>query len=69
MSFCQIATTYFAGFTKKYKAASILIALVFYYLYYKQLETKPLFTHFSYNGIWNILEQINESEKEIEMTK
>ena len=29
MSFCQIATTYFAGFTKKYKAVPVLIALVF----------------------------------------
>ena len=66
MSFCQIATTYFAGFTKKYKAASNLIALVFYYLYYEQLGTKLLFEYLLYNG--NI-PQMKESEKEIEMTK
>ena len=65
MSFCQIATTYFAGFTKKYKAASNLIALVFYYLYYEQLGTKLLFEYLLYNGI----PQMKESEKEIEMTK
>jgi len=53
MSFCQIATTYFAGFTKKYKAASNLIALVFYYLYYEQMGTKLLFEYLLYNGILN----------------
>ena len=68
MSFCQIATTYFAGFTKKYKAASIIIAFVFYTTYIINNWKQNLYLHI-FHTTENILEQINESEKEIEMTK
>ena len=61
MSFCQIATTYFAGFTKKYKAVPVLIALVFLLLILSATGNKTFIQTLS---IQRKIPQMNDAKKD-----
>ena len=71
MSFCQIATTYFAGFTKKYKAASIIIAFVFYTTYIINNWKQNLYLHIfhttEYFGANQWIEERNWNDQMIQI--